>query len=112
MENCGYQFLKFQKSAFLAFNTSWSVFKSLGKGLECFIDKFKARKAAFGVRSIREFWKISGRSLYYEPLSWFMINTMQCGIINAVIHNHIIKATQVRILFIVLVIEVYVRLKQ
>jgi len=47
--------LKFQKSVFLAFNTSLSVFKSLGKVLECFIDKFKARKAAFGVRSIREF---------------------------------------------------------
>jgi len=37
-------FLKFQKSLLtvsLAFDTSSSVFKSLGKGLECFIDKFK-----------------------------------------------------------------------
>jgi len=50
------------------FNTSLSVFKSLGKGLECFIDKFKARKAAFGVRSIREFWKISGRSLLWTTI--------------------------------------------
>jgi len=51
-------FLKFQKSPLtvsLAFSTSLSVFKSLGKGLECFIDKFTAWKAAFGVRSIREF---------------------------------------------------------
>jgi len=48
-------FLKFQKSVSLVFNTSLSVFKSLGKGLERFIDKFKAQKAAFGVRSIREF---------------------------------------------------------
>jgi len=50
--------LKFQKSPYtvsLAFNTSLSVFKSLGKGLKCFIDKFKILKAAFGVRSIREF---------------------------------------------------------
>jgi len=36
----------------LGFNTS---FKSLGKGQECFIDKFNSWKAAFGVRSIREF---------------------------------------------------------
>jgi len=56
-------FLKFQKSPLtvsLAYNTSWSVFKTLKKDLEYFIDKSKARKA---VRSIREFWKIS----YYEP---------------------------------------------
>jgi len=32
-------FLKFlQKSVSLAFIASWSVFKLLGKGLECFID--------------------------------------------------------------------------
>jgi len=40
-------FLKFQKSlstVSLAFNTSRSIFKSLGK---CFKDKFKAWKAAF-----------------------------------------------------------------
>jgi len=51
-------FLKVQKSpqtVSLAFNTSLSVFESLGKGLECFIENLKAQKAAFGVRSIREF---------------------------------------------------------
>jgi len=49
--------LKFQKPPLkvsLAYNTSSSVFKSLGKGLEYLIDKSKARKAAFGVRSIKE----------------------------------------------------------
>jgi len=49
-------FLKIQKSPLtvsLAYDTSLSVFKSLGKGLECFIGKSKAQKATFGVSSIR-----------------------------------------------------------
>jgi len=53
-------FLKFQKSLLtvsLAFNT-YRSFKSLGKDLECFIDKFKDWKAAFGVCSIRDFRSI------------------------------------------------------
>jgi len=61
-------FLKFQKSPFLAYNTSWSVFKSLGKGLEHFIDKSKAQKATFGVCSIRVFWKFSSRSLLWTTI--------------------------------------------
>jgi len=54
MENCGY-FLKFQKSPLTVSFAYDTVFKSLGKGLECFIDKYKAQKAAFGMHSIREF---------------------------------------------------------
>jgi len=49
-------FLKFQISPLtvsLAYSTSWSAFKSPRKGLDCFIDKSKARKAAFGMCSIR-----------------------------------------------------------
>jgi len=64
-------FLKFQKlplTVSLVYNTSWSAFKSLGKGLECFIDKSKARKADFGVRSIREFWKFSSQSLLWTTI--------------------------------------------
>jgi len=54
-------FLKFQLTVSF---TSWSVFKSLWKGLEHFIDKSKAWKVAFGMRFIRElYWKISGRTL-------------------------------------------------
>jgi len=49
-----------------------SLIKSLGKGLEYFIDKSKARKAAFGVHSIREFENFLVDP-YYEPLSLFMI---------------------------------------
>jgi len=55
-------FLKFQESPLtvsLAYNTSVLVLKSLGKGLDRFIDKSKAQKAAFGMHSIREFWLIS-----------------------------------------------------
>jgi len=32
-----------------------NTYKSLGKGLEHFIDKSKAQKAAFGMYSIKEF---------------------------------------------------------
>jgi len=51
-------FLKFQKSPSTvspACNVSYSVFKSLGKDLEHFINKSTVRKTAFSVRSIREF---------------------------------------------------------
>jgi len=37
----------------LAYNIS--IFKSLGKGLERFIDKSKTQKVAFGMRYITEF---------------------------------------------------------
>jgi len=60
MENSGYfKILKSPLTVSLAYDTSWSVFKSFGKGLEHSIDESKARKAAFSVRSIREFWKTS-----------------------------------------------------
>jgi len=61
-------FLKFQKSpstVSLVYDSSWSVFKSLGKGVECFIHKFKPQKVAFGMRSNRDFWKISSQSLLW-----------------------------------------------
>jgi len=32
------------------------------------MDKSKARKAAFGVHSIKQFWKISGRSLLWTTI--------------------------------------------
>jgi len=70
-------FLKFQNpplTVSLAYNTSWSVFKSLGKGLEYLIDKFKAWKAAFGVRYIRVLKNFRSIPImnHYRG-SWYMI---------------------------------------
>jgi len=96
-----WRIVKFQKSPLtvsLTYNTSLSVFKTLRKDLECFIDKFKAQKAAFGMHSIREFWKIS----YYVPLSWFMIT---CSLLlnsserTAPISSWLVSVSKVRILF-------------
>jgi len=50
-----FKILKIMFNSSLAYNTSLSVFKSLGKSLEHFIDKSKAWRAAFGEHSIREF---------------------------------------------------------
>ena len=55
------------------FTISWSIFKALGKGLEGFIDKSNARKAAFGMHFIEKF----PGNPNYKPLSWFIIRPLR-----------------------------------
>jgi len=60
----------------LVYDTSWSVFISLGKGLEHFMDKSKAQRAAFPCVLLEYFEKFMFNP-YYEPLLWFRINLIK-----------------------------------
>jgi len=77
-------FLKFQKSPLtvsLAYSTSWSVFKTLGKNLDHFIDKSKTQKAALACVLLESFEKFLVNP-YYEPLLWFMIIVVTWALIS------------------------------